>query len=51
MGFDYGKFDFILHDGKPVLFDANFTPTVPENLSEELSLSAKELAWGLLEML
>lgn len=51
MGFDYGKFDFVLHDGKPVLFDANFTPTVPENLSEELTLSAKELARGLLEMI
>jgi hypothetical protein len=51
MGYDYGKFDFVLHQGKPVLFDANFTPTVPENLSEELSLSAKELARGLLEML
>jgi hypothetical protein len=51
LGFDYGKFDFVLHDGKPVLFDANFTPTVPENLSEELSLSAKELARGLLEMI
>jgi hypothetical protein len=51
LGFEYGKFDFVLHDGRPVLFDANFTPTVPENLSEELSLSAKELARGLLEMI
>jgi hypothetical protein len=51
LGFDYGKFDFVIHDGKPVLFDANFTPTVPENLSEELARSAKELAQGLLEML
>jgi len=51
LGFEYGKFDFVLHEGRPVLFDANFTPTVPENLSEELSLSAKELARGLLEMI
>jgi len=51
LGFDYGKFDFVLHDGQTVLFDANFTPTVPENLTEELSLSAKELALGLLEMI
>lgn len=49
--FDYGKFDFAMHDGRPILFDANFTPTVPENLSEELSRSAKELAQGLLELL
>lgn len=51
LGFDYGKFDFVMHDGKPILFDANFTPTVPENLSDDLSLSAKVLAQGLLEML
>lgn len=51
LGFDYGKFDFAVHDGKPILFDANFTPTVPENLSDELSRSAKELAQGLLEMM
>jgi len=51
LGFEYGKFDFVLHDGKPILLDANFTPTVPENLSEELSRSAKELAQGLLAML
>jgi hypothetical protein len=51
LGFEYGKFDFVVHDGKPVLFDANMTPTVPENLSEELRRSAKELAKGLLELL
>jgi hypothetical protein len=51
LGFDYGKFDFVIHDGRPVLFDANVTPTIPENLSEELSRSAKELARGLLEIL
>lgn len=27
LGFDYGKFDYILHDGRVVLFDANRTPT------------------------
>jgi hypothetical protein len=51
LGFDYGKFDFVVHEGRPILFDANFTPTVPENLSEELSRSAKELAHGLLDLL
>ena len=25
-GFDYGKFDFVVHDGRPVLLDANKTP-------------------------
>jgi hypothetical protein len=51
LGFEYGKFDFVVHDGKPVLFDANMTPTVPENLSEELQRSSRELAQGLLELL
>lgn len=27
LGFDYGKFDFALHDGQPVLFDVNRTPS------------------------
>jgi len=26
LGFDYGKFDYVLHDGEPVLIDANRTP-------------------------
>jgi len=26
LGFDYGKFDFVIHDGEPVLLDANRTP-------------------------
>lgn len=51
LGFDYGKFDFVVHDGTAVLLDANMTPTVPENLSEDLRHSAKELAQGLIELL
>ncbi len=27
MGFDYGKFDYVVHDGRAILFDANKTPT------------------------
>ena len=27
LGFDYSKFDFVLHEGKPVLLDTNSTPT------------------------
>ena len=27
LGFDYGKFDYVMHDGEPVVFDANWTPT------------------------
>jgi hypothetical protein len=29
LGFDYGKFDFVIHDGKAVLLDANRTPSMP----------------------
>lgn len=27
LGFDYGKFDFVIHDGKSIVFDVNPTPT------------------------
>lgn len=27
MGFDYGKFDYVVHDGRAILLDANKTPT------------------------
>jgi hypothetical protein len=26
MGFDYGKFDYVMQEGQPVLLDANKTP-------------------------
>lgn len=29
LGFDYGKFDFVMHEGVPVLIDANKTPGAP----------------------
>ena len=29
LGFDYGKFDFVVRDGVPILLDVNRTPTVP----------------------
>jgi hypothetical protein len=28
LGLDYGKLDFVLHEGEPILIDANTTPTV-----------------------
>jgi hypothetical protein len=39
LGFDYGKFDYVLHEGRPVLLDANKTtahaalPRTPERLA------------------
>jgi len=35
LGFDYGKFDFVVHDGAPVLLDANPTPSLPRRLDPE----------------
>jgi len=29
LGFDYGKFDFVIHDGEVILLDANKTPGTP----------------------
>lgn len=49
LGFDFGKFDFVVHEGAVVLLDANITPTIPENLSEELHRGIKHLAGGLSE--
>jgi hypothetical protein len=31
LGFDYGKFDFAIHQGEPVLYDVNRTPGGPKN--------------------
>ena len=31
MKFDYGKFDYVMHEGKPVLLDANKTPGGGDN--------------------
>lgn len=36
LGFDYGKFDFAVHDGRPILLDANRTPGRPPNLGRLL---------------
>jgi hypothetical protein len=29
LGFDYGKFDFVIHNGVPVLLDTNLTSASP----------------------
>ncbi len=34
MGFDFGKFDFAMHQGKPVLYDVNRTPGGPKNVAK-----------------
>jgi hypothetical protein len=47
LGFDYGKFDFVIHQGKPVLLDVSRTPTVPLNLTETLLKANVTLARGI----
>jgi len=48
LGFDYGKFDFVLHDGEPVLLDANRTPGAPPRFVDaEFDAVLADLAGGL----
>lgn len=44
--FDYGKFDFVVHDGQTVLLDANKTPTRPSELIPMFVRGAATLADG-----
>lgn len=47
LGFDYGKFDFVMIDGKPVLLDANRTPGRPPATGASAIARAEVLADGL----
>jgi hypothetical protein len=47
LGFDFGKFDYSLVDGKPVLFDANRTPSLGRLSREAFRPRAEVLAGGL----
>jgi hypothetical protein len=47
LGFDYGKFDFVVRDGVPVLYDANRTPGFPPNLRARLHADVVNLAHGI----
>jgi hypothetical protein len=47
LGFDYGKFDFVLHAGVPILLDTNSTPGCSGKRSERLDALAENLAAGL----
>ena len=50
LGFDYGKFDFVVHDDRVVLFDANRTPGAPPPRNNTVAANA-HLAAGLDEFL
>jgi len=51
LGFDYGKFDFVIHDGQPILLDANRTPGASQTLRDYLKANAGNLATGLDEQI
>ena len=46
LGFDYGKFDFVMHEGRAVLLDANKTPGRARNLSSFVAAGNANLADG-----
>jgi hypothetical protein len=45
--FDFGAFDFVVHEGEPVLIDANRTPGVAATLSAMIRAGHPNLAEGL----
>lgn len=46
LGFDYGKFDFVVREGRAILLDANRTPSAPPS-SPTIAASNAHLAAGL----
>ena len=48
-GFDFGKFDFVIHQGETVLLDTNSTPTCSGKPSPRLNAIFDELAAGLFD--
>lgn len=51
MGFDFGKFDYVVSDGRPVLLDANRTPTVGRFAPNAFVPRIDYLAGGLASLL
>jgi hypothetical protein len=51
LGFDYGKFDFVVNEGKAVLLDANRTPTAGGPLSDSVRAHMSDLAEGVSALL
>jgi hypothetical protein len=48
LGFDFGKFDYVVREGKPILLDANKTPSFPPGAPQEMF---DDLAAGLQTLL
>lgn len=49
LNMDYGKFDYVLHDGKPILYDVNKTPNggKPKPGDKQIANNIKYLSEGL----
>ncbi len=47
LGFDFGKFDYAIVDGGPVLYDVNRTPAIPPLPKEQNMIEFQRLAEGL----
>ena len=47
LGFDYGKFDFVIHEGRPVLLDANKTLGRPRHMEKAYMPEIVRFASGL----
>jgi hypothetical protein len=47
LGFDYGKFDYVIHDGHAVLLDANKTTGAARSCTPELVAARRHRADGL----
>lgn len=51
LGFDFGKFDFVVHEGEAILLDANRTPGTAPNLDQYMKDGARNLAEGFAALL
>jgi hypothetical protein len=47
LGFDFGKFDFVVHEGREILLDVNRTPAFPTGGSPNAEAAADQLAQGI----
>ena len=47
LGFDFGKFDYVMNDGRVVLYDANWTPALGALQSKEFLPKIQNLAEGI----
>ena len=47
LGFDFGKFDYVMIDGRAVLYDVNRTPSIPHLPKEQILPELRALSEGI----